>query len=89
MKVREFKSSKPASNNKKKQFRKREPEKCRFCRDKVDEIDYKDMNVLQRMVTSQGKHFSRKRTGNCAIHQRLSCQALKHARFVALLPFCG
>ena len=63
--------------------------KCRFCRDKVTEIDYKDVATLHRMVTSQGKHFSRKRTGNCAKHQRLTRRALKRARFIALLPFCG
>lgn len=67
----------------------REPSKCRFCREKVSEIDYKDLATLQKLVSGQGKHFSRKRSGNCAAHQRTSSRALKHARFIGLLPFCG
>ena len=66
----------------------REPSKCRFCRDK-GEIDYKDIAVLQKLVTSQGKHHARKRSGNCAKHQRATRRALKHARFIGLMPFCG
>jgi len=75
--------------NKKKRMRVREAAKCRFCREKVTEIDYKDLAVLQKLVTNQGKHLTRKRSGNCAHHQRLSKQALKHARFIGLMPFCG
>ncbi|MCZ6681950.1 MAG: 30S ribosomal protein S18, partial [Planctomycetota bacterium] len=52
---------------------------CRFCRDKATEIDFKDIGSLQKLVTSQGKHFARKRTGNCASHQRMSRRALKRA----------
>jgi small subunit ribosomal protein S18 len=74
---------------KKRRLRSTEPSKCRFCRDKVDEIDYKDLAVLQKLVSGQGKHFSRKRSGNCAKHQRSSRRAIKHARFIGLLPFCG
>ncbi|MEK6642515.1 MAG: 30S ribosomal protein S18 [Planctomycetota bacterium] len=74
---------------KKKRLKAREVSKCRFCREKAEEIDYKDLGSLQRLVTSQGKHLSRKRSGNCATHQRMSIQALKHARFIALMTFCG
>lgn len=63
--------------------------KCRFCREKMDEIDYKDLPTLQKMVTSQGKHFARKRSGNCAKHQRMSRRALKRSRFIGLMPFTG
>jgi len=63
--------------------------KCRFCREKVKEIDYKELNVLHRMVSSQGKQFARKRTGNCAKHQRMSRRAIKRARFIGLLAFAG
>ncbi|MBN2561259.1 MAG: 30S ribosomal protein S18 [Phycisphaerae bacterium] len=66
-----------------------EASKCRFCRDKTEEIDYKDLAVLQKLVTNQGKHFTRKRSGNCAKHQRASRRALKHARYIGLMPFCG
>lgn len=73
--------------DKRKKFR--EVLKCRFCRDKVEEIDFKDLQVLQKMVTSQGKLYSRKRSGNCAKHQRQAQQAVKRARFIALLPYVG
>lgn len=72
-----------------KKSRVREVSKCRFCREKVTEIDYKDLATLQKLISGQGKHFSRKRSGNCAAHQRTSSRALKHARFIGLLPFCG
>jgi len=61
--------------------------KCRFCRMKVGKIDYKDIQNLQKMVTPQGKMLSRKRSGNCATHQRSAKQAVKRARFLALLPY--
>ena len=67
----------------------REISKCRFCRDKVDAIDYKDVHILQKLVTAQGKLYSRKRSGNCAKHQRQVQQAVKRARFLALMPYVG
>jgi small subunit ribosomal protein S18 len=63
--------------------------KCRFCREKIAEIDYKDTPSLQKLVTGQGKIFSRKRSGNCAKHQRSAKRAVKRARFLALMPFVG
>lgn len=63
--------------------------KCRFCREKATDIDYKDLNVLHKMVSSQGKQFARKRTGNCAKHQRMSRRAIKRARHIGLLAFTG
>lgn len=63
--------------------------KCRFCRDKMRDIDYKDTASLQKLVTGQGKLFSRKRSGNCAFHQRSARRAVKRARFIALMPFVG
>ncbi len=75
--------------SRKKPARAREKAKCRFCREKSDELDYKDIAVLQKLVTNQGKHFSRKRSGNCAKHQRESRRALKRARYIGLMPFCG
>ncbi len=77
------------TDRKQKRSRVREPSKCRFCREKTEEIDYKDLATLQKLVSSQGKHFSRKRSGNCATHQRDSRRALKHARYIGLMPFCG
>ena len=71
----------------KRESRYREQTKCRFCRDKIREIDYKDVSVLQKLTTQQGKMFSRKRSGNCALHQRSARRAIKRARFLALLPY--
>jgi len=62
-------------------------DRCRFCRDKVKTIDYKDLDSLQRLTSSQAALFSRKRSGNCARHQRMVKQAVKRARFLALLPY--
>jgi small subunit ribosomal protein S18 len=81
---------KKTDNAKKKAARAfREQGKCRFCRDKTLEIDYKDVDGLQKLVTQQGKLFSRKRSGNCARHQRSARMAIKRARFIGLMPFVG
>jgi small subunit ribosomal protein S18 len=65
----------------------REQTQCRFCRDKKKYIDYKDIDVLSKLLNNRGKIFSRKRSGNCAGCQRKVNQAIKRARFMALLPF--
>jgi small subunit ribosomal protein S18 len=71
----------------KKRNRFQEQAKCRFCRDKVQEVDYKDIACLSKLTTQQGKIFSRKRSGNCAGHQRSATRAIKRARFLALMPY--
>jgi small subunit ribosomal protein S18 len=63
--------------------------RCRFCREDVTAVDYKDVDMLKRLCTAQGKLFSRKRSGNCAKHQRMVKRAVKRARVMALLPFKG
>jgi len=63
--------------------------KCRFCRDKVELVDYKNVASLQKLTTTQGKLFSRKRSGNCAKHQRMAQRAIKRARQLALMPYTG
>ena len=82
---------KQRGNVKKKKKKKKfiEQAKCRFCREKVAEVDYKDIGALSKMTTQQGKMFSRKRSGNCARHQRSSKRAIKYARFLALMPYVG
>ena len=52
-------------------------------------VDYKDVPTLKRLCNSQGKLFSRKRSGNCAAFQRAVKDAVKRARFLALLPYVG
>ena len=61
--------------------------RCRFCRAKIGYIDWKDSQTLSKLSTGQGKMFSRKRSGNCARHQRQFKVAVKYARFMALLPY--
>lgn len=65
-----------------------EQTRCRFCRSRTDP-DYKDVQTLKKLCTARGKLFSRKRSGNCARHQRLVKRAVKYARFLALLPYVG
>ena len=79
----------PARPKRKRKSRFREQAKCRFCRQKVKDVDYKEATSLGKLTTSQGKLFSRKRSGNCARHQRSCKRAIKRARYLALLPFVG
>jgi small subunit ribosomal protein S18 len=60
---------------------------CRFCKDKTRIIDYKDVKLLERFVSERGKISSRRNTGNCARHQRRIAEAIKKARFVAIMPY--
>ena len=76
-----------STSKRKKKSRFYEQSKCRFCRDKNKEIDYKDVAVMSKLVTQHGKLFSRKRSGNCAGCQRKVKKAVKYARFMALLPY--
>ena len=70
---------------------KRMPKKkvCKFCVEKIDEIDYKDVQKLKRFITEKGKILPRRMSGVCAKHQRILASAIKRARLVALLPFKG
>lgn len=60
---------------------------CRLCVDKVDRIDYKDVNLLQKYITERGKIIPSRISGNCASHQRQLTRAIERARIMALLPF--
>jgi len=60
---------------------------CQFCTDKNIEIDYKDVNLLQRYIDDTGKIRPRRHTGTCAKHQRAIAKAIKNARHIGLLPF--
>ena len=62
---------------------------CAFCQEKVEAIDYKDVNRLKKYVTEGGKILHRRMSGVCAMHQRALSNAIKKARIVALLPFKG
>lgn len=60
---------------------------CEFCRNKVDYVDYKDVDVLRYYVGDRAKMEPRRKVGTCARHQRMVSQAVKRARYVALMPY--
>ena len=62
---------------------------CQFCKAKLDDVDYKDINVLRRYISEKGKIRSRRITGACRRHQNQIATAVKRAREVALLPYVG
>ena len=68
---------------------KRVPRKkvCVFCQEKVELIDYKDVNRLKKLFAQGGKLLPRRMSGTCAKHQRELSKAIKRARIAALLPF--
>jgi small subunit ribosomal protein S18 len=60
---------------------------CKYCVDRVEVVDFKDVKRLRSFITDRGKIIPRRISGNCAIHQRQLTRAIKRARSVALLPF--
>ena len=62
---------------------------CGFCRDKIDQVDYKDVPTLKKYVSDRGKIRSRRITGACRRHQNQISTAVKRARELALLPYVG
>lgn len=60
---------------------------CSFCVDKVKKIDFKDIGRIRRYVSERGKIDPRRKSGNCAKHQRMLTTALKRARHMAMLPY--
>jgi small subunit ribosomal protein S18 len=60
---------------------------CIFCKEHVDWVDYKDVNLLRRFMSDRAKIRARRVTGNCAQHQRDVAIAIKTARELALLPY--
>ena len=63
------------------------PQTCRFCKSGAKIIDYKEIPILQKLTTPQGKILGRKRTGTCAKHQNMVKRSIKRARIMALMPF--
>jgi len=70
----------------KKQFFRRK-KVCRFCVEKIDFIDYKDVKMLSAFISERGKITPRRISGVCTVHQRLLTEAIKQSRNIALLPF--
>src|SRR4249919_2383299 len=72
-------------DKKKSLFRRRKV--CKFCADKIDDINYKDVKLLQPFVPERGKILPRRISGTCAMHQRKLRTAIMRARVIALLPY--
>lgn len=79
----EVRSERPAQRP----FNRRRKKVCTFCADKIDHIDYKDINRLKKCVSDRAKILPRRISGACAKHQREVNVAIKRARNVALLPY--
>ena len=62
---------------------------CPYCKDKIEQADYKDVESLRRFISEKGKIRSRRITGACRRHQRQIARAVKRARELALLPYAA
>jgi small subunit ribosomal protein S18 len=60
---------------------------CRFCSEKIEYIDYKNIKILKSYLTERGKILPGRMTGTCARHQRELTECIKRARNIALLAF--
>ncbi|PYR24890.1 MAG: 30S ribosomal protein S18 [Acidobacteria bacterium] len=60
---------------------------CKFCADKIDDINYKDAKLIGPFVPERGKILPRRISGTCAMHQRKLQTAIKRARQIALIPY--
>ena len=77
----------PAGAGGRKFFRRKKV--CKFCVEKIDAINYKDVRLLSGFVAERGKIVPRRLTGVCTPHQRRLSAAIKQARNIALLPFAA
>jgi small subunit ribosomal protein S18 len=62
---------------------------CKFCADKIDYVDYKDIKLISQFVPERGKILPRRMFGTCAEHQRKLTAAVNRARHIALLPYAA
>lgn len=60
---------------------------CFFCKKNIQEINFRNTETLERLISKSGKIRARKKTGLCAKHQREAARAIKRARIIGLLPF--
>ena len=78
---------KAIATGKKQYFRRKKV--CRFCVDKIDDINYKDIKLLGNFVSERGKITPRRISGVCTPHQKRLAEAIKQARNIVLLPFAA
>ena len=76
-----------AMATKKQYFRRKKV--CRFCVEKIDDINYKDVRLLSSFISERGKITPRRISGVCTPHQRRLSEAIKQARNIALIPFAA
>ena len=79
--------AKPRSPRKGRPFDPTRRRPCYFCKEKIEDVDYKDVTTLRRFVSERGKIKTRRTTGACRRHQRQVALAIKRAREMALLPY--
>jgi small subunit ribosomal protein S18 len=60
---------------------------CKFCAEKLEYVDWKDVKLLQSFIPERGKILPRRISGTCALHQRKLQTAIKRARSIALIPY--
>ena len=60
---------------------------CYFCRANIDNIDYKNVSLLEKFISNKGKIRPKRSTGNCVQHQKKIAMAIKRARVIALIPY--
>lgn len=70
-----------------KKFFVRRRKACKFCVEKIDYVDWKDLKTLQGFIPERGKILPRRISGVCSLHQRKLQTAIKRARIIALLPY--
>jgi len=80
-------AGKDAKGGPRKKFFVRRRKVCKFCAEKLEYIDWKDIKLLQGFIPERGKILPRRISGTCALHQRKLQTAIKRARSIALLPY--
>lgn len=60
---------------------------CYFCRENIENIDYKNAGLLEKFISDKGKIRPKRSTGNCVQHQKKIAMAIKRARIIALIPY--
>ncbi len=83
-------SGRDASKGKDKDGDRRKPLRrkvCKFCLDRLEKIDYRDIARIAKFTSERGKILPRRVSGTCSQHQRQLSRAVKRARVLALVPF--
>lgn len=70
--------------NKKKIYKKKI---CEFCLNNIHYLDFKNLEIINKLINLHGKILPSRVSGNCAKHQRICARAVKRARIMALIPF--